>query len=93
MRTAEYYNILAEDFKLKVESLETTTSWGTTYYDFVVYDEFDVEEQIKGKKKEEKQYEEEGIAPFLSLDGVFCSDDFNEAIEKLFQYKVDNNEI
>ena len=86
MRTAEYLNILQSNFpdNIEIESIETETEWGTTYYEFAVYIWDIVFNQLN--KKEEITFKNDGIVPFMNKEGVFVSDSFDEAVKDLFNY-------
>ena len=74
-----------------VESLETKTEWESTYYSWVVY----IHDLVVAKltKEEEMEFEENGIVAVLGskAEAFAESQDFDDAVEKLFYYLFENN--
>lgn len=86
MTTSERLYILQNNFSdLHIEVVQTETEWGTTHYEFVVFIQRFLLEEIGEDSSRLAEYETDGIAAMLDLSSVCISENFDEAIADCFR--------
>lgn len=97
MRTNEFLWAMQDQHpELKIEAIETDTSFGTKHYTIAIYDMVTMEGEIAVRREansdEERTVEllrEEGAAPFLDCDFMATGETFEDAVRDFMErYKI-----